>query len=78
LVSALGWARFFIGIAGMLLGAFGYHFFGHTWIVVVAVFASVTTIQFFMPYIGADHKRRQLSLSFPGTVCLNATHRDES
>jgi hypothetical protein len=43
--------KLFLGIAGILLGAFGYHFFGGTWIVVVAVFASLTIVQLFMPYI---------------------------
>ena len=43
--------KILIGIAGILLGVFGYHFFGHAWIVVVAVFASLTTVQLFMPYI---------------------------
>jgi hypothetical protein len=40
-----------IGVAGILLGVFGYHFLAHAWIVVVAVFASLTTVQLFMPYI---------------------------
>jgi hypothetical protein len=44
-------AKVLLGIAGILLGVLGYHFFGGTWIVVVAVFASLTIVQLFMPYI---------------------------
>jgi hypothetical protein len=43
--------RILICIAGIFLGAFGYHFFGDTWIVVIAVFAALTLTQIFMPYI---------------------------
>ncbi len=38
-------------IAGIFLGVFGYHFFGDTWSVVIAVFAALTVTQIFMPYI---------------------------
>jgi hypothetical protein len=34
--------KILIGIAGIGLGLFGYHFFGHTWNVVVVVFATLT------------------------------------
>jgi hypothetical protein len=43
--------KILIGISGILLGIFGYHFFGHTWIVVIAVFVTLTVTQLFMPYI---------------------------
>jgi hypothetical protein len=43
--------RILICIAGIFLGVFGYHFFGDTWIVVIAVFAALTLTQIFMPYI---------------------------
>jgi hypothetical protein len=36
---------------GILLGLFGYHFFGPTWIVVVAVFVALTITHLSMPYI---------------------------
>ena len=38
-------------MTGLFLGVIGYHFFGDTWIVVVAVFASLTIVQVLMPYI---------------------------
>ena len=40
-----------ISIAGILLGLFAYRFFGGPWIVVVAMFATLTVIQIFKPYI---------------------------
>lgn len=43
--------KILLGIAGILLGAFGCYFFGGTWIVVVVVFASLTIVQLLMPYI---------------------------
>ena len=43
--------KILIGIAGIFLGMFGYHFFGHTWIVVIAVFVTLTVTQAFMPFI---------------------------
>ena len=43
--------RILICIAGIVLGVFGYHFFGDTWIVVIAVFAILALTQIFLPYI---------------------------
>jgi hypothetical protein len=43
--------RILICIAGILLGVFGYRFFGSTWSVVIAAFATLTIVQLFMPYI---------------------------
>jgi hypothetical protein len=43
--------KILICIAGVFLGVFGYHFFGDTWIVVIAVFASLTIVQLFLPNI---------------------------
>jgi hypothetical protein len=38
-------------MTGIFLGVIGYHFFGESWIVVVAMFASLTVVQVSMPYI---------------------------
>jgi hypothetical protein len=43
--------RILVCIAGLFLAMLGYHFFGDTWIVVIAVFASLTIVQVLMPYI---------------------------
>lgn len=40
-----------IGVAGIALGAFGYHYFGDAWVVVIALFVGLTLIQVFLPYI---------------------------
>lgn len=43
--------RILICVAGVVLGAFGYRYFGDTWVVVIAAFASLTAVQIFLPYI---------------------------
>ena len=43
--------RILIGIGGICLGVFYYHFFGDGWSVVIAVFATLTGIEAFLPYI---------------------------
>jgi hypothetical protein len=43
--------RTLIGVAGIVLGAFGYHYFGSAWVMVIVVFASLTVAQVLLPYI---------------------------
>jgi YcxB-like protein len=43
--------RIIIGIAGTLLGVFGYRLLGDAWIGILVVFAALTLTQIFMPYI---------------------------
>jgi hypothetical protein len=43
--------RILIGTGGICLGIIGYRFFGDSWMVVIAVFASLTVVQLFMPHI---------------------------
>jgi hypothetical protein len=43
--------KILICIAGLSLGIFGYRYFGHSWSVVIAVFAVFTILQVFLPFI---------------------------
>jgi len=64
--------KILLGSAGILLGVFGYHFFGDTWIVVIVVFAALTVTQLFMPYL--IHRRiyyRNRALFEMRTVTFN-------
>lgn len=79
--------RILICIAGIIVGALGYHFFGATWLVVVGVFAGLTIAQVFMPYL--VHRRiyrqnpqlfemRTLTFSDEGLKSEKATGNIES